>query len=298
MEIDYELVGFRIAIGTLGHKRLDHRWAHDVYPDASSGIFERSGLRQPDHAVLARAIRSCPRQTYQARGGRHVYDSSTTALLEHLPNFVLEAEPNAFEIDVDRTIPVFFGLLVDGCPSALDPGIIEGDIQAAKPLDRFLYEHFNFRGFRHVGLHERALAASGMDQLDGFFSFLFAAARDHRFGSRFREKYGGLTADTRRAACHKPNFALQFRCHNFPQEIPPRKIKRHSVGLRAARVKRVPEVTGSTGSLTNAFQCAGRELDSETGLYFYRARYFDLATGRFLTEDPLNINGDDLNFYR
>ena len=30
-----------------------------------------------------------------------------------------------------------------------------------------------------------------------------------------------------------------------------------------------------------------REFDSESGLYFYRARYYDPSTGRFLQEDPL-----------
>jgi RHS repeat-associated protein len=31
----------------------------------------------------------------------------------------------------------------------------------------------------------------------------------------------------------------------------------------------------------------GREHDRETGLYFYRARYYDAEAGRFLSEDPL-----------
>src|SRR5580704_14729191 len=31
----------------------------------------------------------------------------------------------------------------------------------------------------------------------------------------------------------------------------------------------------STGTLTNPFQYTGREFDSETGIYYYRARYFD-----------------------
>lgn len=43
------------------------------------------------------------------------------------------------------------------------------------------------------------------------------------------------------------------------------------------------------GSLANAFQYAGRELDSETGLYYYRSRYYDPGSGRFLTEDPLRF---------
>jgi RHS repeat-associated protein len=39
------------------------------------------------------------------------------------------------------------------------------------------------------------------------------------------------------------------------------------------------------------FQYTGRENDSETGLYYYRARYYDPATGRFLSEDPIGFSG-------
>ena len=35
-------------------------------------------------------------------------------------------------------------------------------------------------------------------------------------------------------------------------------------------------LTTSTGSVTNPFRYTARELDSETGLYHYRARYYDL----------------------
>ena len=43
----------------------------------------------------------------------------------------------------------------------------------------------------------------------------------------------------------------------------------------------------SSGSLTNPFQYTSRELDSETSLYYFRARYFDPNIGRFISEDPL-----------
>ncbi len=39
--------------------------------------------------------------------------------------------------------------------------------------------------------------------------------------------------------------------------------------------------TASSGSLTNPFQFTGREFDTESSLYFMRARYFDPTTGRF-----------------
>jgi RHS repeat-associated protein len=56
------------------------------------------------------------------------------------------------------------------------------------------------------------------------------------------------------------------------------------------------KATASSGSLTNPFQFTAREFDSDTGLYFYRARYFAAPSGRFLTEDPLGFD-DGTNFY-
>jgi RHS repeat-associated protein len=58
------------------------------------------------------------------------------------------------------------------------------------------------------------------------------------------------------------------------------------------------KVTASAGSLTNPFQYTGRELDPETGLYYYRARYYDPAAGRFLSEDTSGFGGGDVNLYR
>ena len=56
------------------------------------------------------------------------------------------------------------------------------------------------------------------------------------------------------------------------------------------------QLTASTGSLTNPFRYTGREFDSETGLHYYRARYYDTSIGRFLQEDPLGFSGGR-NFY-
>lgn len=54
--------------------------------------------------------------------------------------------------------------------------------------------------------------------------------------------------------------------------------------------------TNSSGSLTNPFQYVGREFDSESSLYYMRARYFDPSTGRFISEDPISFDGGE-NFY-
>ena len=54
--------------------------------------------------------------------------------------------------------------------------------------------------------------------------------------------------------------------------------------------------TASSGSLLNPFQFTAREFDSETGLDYYRARYYDPNSGRFLSEDPIGWRGGT-NFY-
>jgi RHS repeat-associated protein len=39
----------------------------------------------------------------------------------------------------------------------------------------------------------------------------------------------------------------------------------------------------------------GREHDRETGLRYYRARYYDGEVGRFISEDPIGFAGGDVN---
>ncbi|MFP4473401.1 MAG: RHS repeat-associated core domain-containing protein [Candidatus Omnitrophota bacterium] len=58
----------------------------------------------------------------------------------------------------------------------------------------------------------------------------------------------------------------------------------------------------STGNLTpessinNPYMFTGRRLDKETGLYYYRARYYDPELGRFLQTDPTGY-ADGMNMY-
>jgi RHS repeat-associated protein len=58
------------------------------------------------------------------------------------------------------------------------------------------------------------------------------------------------------------------------------------------------KLTASTGSLVNPFQYTARELDPETNLYFYRARYYDQSAGRFVSEDPASFLSGGVNFYQ
>lgn len=56
------------------------------------------------------------------------------------------------------------------------------------------------------------------------------------------------------------------------------------------------KLIASTGTITNPFGYTGREFDAETGIYYYRARYYDPAVGRFISEDPIRFAGSS-DFY-
>jgi RHS repeat-associated protein len=45
--------------------------------------------------------------------------------------------------------------------------------------------------------------------------------------------------------------------------------------------------TRSESSYANVTLYTGRELDSETGLYYYRNRYYSAELGRFVSRDPI-----------
>jgi RHS repeat-associated protein len=49
--------------------------------------------------------------------------------------------------------------------------------------------------------------------------------------------------------------------------------------------------TAITGTADSPFQYTGRENDAGTNLYYYRARYYSPQVGRFISEDPIGLNG-------
>jgi RHS repeat-associated protein len=59
------------------------------------------------------------------------------------------------------------------------------------------------------------------------------------------------------------------------------------------------QVTSETNpSVDFRYGYTGRERDKETGLNYNRARYYDAATGVFISQDPIEFGGGDANLYR
>jgi RHS repeat-associated protein len=51
-----------------------------------------------------------------------------------------------------------------------------------------------------------------------------------------------------------------------------------------------------TGSSPTRYTYTGREFDADTGLLYYRARFYESQQGRFISEDPIGFEGGN-NFY-
>ncbi|MGH7778989.1 MAG: RHS repeat-associated core domain-containing protein [Candidatus Binataceae bacterium] len=56
------------------------------------------------------------------------------------------------------------------------------------------------------------------------------------------------------------------------------------------------QTTSSGASSTNLIQYTGREMDP-TGLYVLRARYYNPIAQRFISPDPIGLNGGQVNLY-
>lgn len=56
------------------------------------------------------------------------------------------------------------------------------------------------------------------------------------------------------------------------------------------------EVTPSPSGFSNPYQYTGREQDAN-GFIYYRARYYEPAQARFISEDSYGFGGGDANFY-
>ena len=53
----------------------------------------------------------------------------------------------------------------------------------------------------------------------------------------------------------------------------------------------------SGGSARTRYGYTGRERDPDTGMLYYRARFYDPQLGRFVGEDPIGFNAGQMNFF-
>ena len=140
-----------------------------------------------------------------------VDDRAASALLQHLLKFVFQAQPRAFEIDVNRPVPVFLALLDDGHPVTLDAGVIEGVVQAAKSRDGFFHHSFDISCPRHVRPDENSFTTGSADQVNSFVSFLSRRPATTTRAPLLGEKDRCLASDARSSARYQCYLAFTLR---------------------------------------------------------------------------------------
>lgn len=57
-------------------------------------------------------------------------------------------------------------------------------------------------------------------------------------------------------------------------------------------------MTETNATVDHLYAYTGREWDADVELYYYRARWYDPAVGRFIAEDPIGFSGGDANLSR
>ncbi|MFC1855611.1 RHS repeat-associated core domain-containing protein [Thermodesulfobacteriota bacterium] len=62
-----------------------------------------------------------------------------------------------------------------------------------------------------------------------------------------------------------------------------------AVVVKSYEYKTFGTISRTTGTLENPYTYTSREYDAETGLYYYRARYYNPMQGRFINKDPIGI---------
>jgi RHS repeat-associated protein len=77
---------------------------------------------------------------------------------------------------------------------------------------------------------------------------------------------------------------------------------RHCEGRRPVAIQTIFGLPGSSGSLNDRLDChgtirfQGQYFDAETGLHYNTFRYYDPGCGRFISPNPITIQG--LNLYQ
>jgi RHS repeat-associated protein len=65
----------------------------------------------------------------------------------------------------------------------------------------------------------------------------------------------------------------------------------NSLGVAVSQATYDSFGNANVGANLTRYTYTGREFDSDTGLYYYRARWYDPQIGRFISEDPIGLAG-------
>ena len=131
-------------------------------------------------------------------------------MLEHLHDFILHAQPDAAQVDLDDAIEFLVGDLVDAPRSAFDRGDVGGAIQAPVLGHDTLDQSLDVRGRGDVATGEERVAAGLLNHPERLLAAAPVDIRDCDLGAVARERDRGGAADTRGASGYRNDFTVKI----------------------------------------------------------------------------------------
>lgn len=154
-------------------------------------------------------------------------------------------------------------------------------LNSGNEVARFVYDGFDRRVQKLVGSTTTTFIYDGID-----------VSEERQSGSMTVRYYRGTAMDELWASQDGSGTASYYVADHLGS------IVRVTGGSGGVTLTRQYDLWGNleSGSTTAGPAYTGREWDPETGLYYYRARYYDSQLGRFISEDPVGFQAGP-NFY-
>jgi hypothetical protein len=160
LEVRKLFLEFRIPAGNpVDHFRMDHTRAHRIDANTGFGVFQRCCLGEAYNRMFTRHVSRQIPETDQARHRRHIDDRATGTLIEQLPNLPGHAQPDAFQVDGDRSVEIGVSAVHCRRHFALDARVVERPVQPAESSNGRLNEPIDICRVAYVATNEDCLAA-------------------------------------------------------------------------------------------------------------------------------------------
>jgi hypothetical protein len=204
--------GIGVASGeAVEHLRFNGRRGDGVDADARLGHFEGGGFREAFDGVFGGDIESGSGHADESGDAAGV-DDRTAATFQHRGDLVFHAGDDTPDVGVENFAVVGFGGLGDGARD-LDPGIVEGNVEAAVGGDGLLDEGLDLRFLRGIRGKEGGLSAGGFDFCHDGLAFGLATPAHDDFGSGLAESEGAGFADAAGGSGDEDDFVFKGWVH-------------------------------------------------------------------------------------
>src|SRR3990167_2717190 len=143
----------------------DHAGKDVIERDVAASIFQVGSLGQAGHGMLSRVVRRRVLSHGQGQSRGRI-DDHPAALLKHLLDGALHAQPDRLEIDRDHAVELVFLNIGGEIVAATDSGVIVDNIQTAEAADGGGQRIAHLRRRSDVDLEEYRLPSVYLDGLE------------------------------------------------------------------------------------------------------------------------------------